>query len=164
MPCSHNVIETEMRYNHARVCVCVCIRTVTAAVARAAHSISMTALLPPATGEATRRSLLRAVAVAAHAALLVIAARVHLDRERRCYVQISVYPVYERTCYVAWLPGCRILNDCRGQPDLKTMPHITSICEATCLIEMLPGAVWAMLMPVQLQVKYPLTSVMLKAH
>lgn len=52
---------------------------VTAAVAGAAHSISMTALLPPATGEATRRSLLRAVAVAAHAALLVIAARVHLD-------------------------------------------------------------------------------------
>lgn len=56
----------------------VCIRTVTAAVPRAAHGISMAALLPPAAGQAARGGLLGAVAVAAHAALLVVAAWIHL--------------------------------------------------------------------------------------
>lgn len=53
-------------------------RTVAAAVPRAAHGVPMAALLPAAAGEASRRSLLRAVAVAAHTALFVIAARIHL--------------------------------------------------------------------------------------
>lgn len=54
---------------------------VAAAVSRAAHGISMAALLPPAAGEAARRSLLRTVAVAAHAALLIVAAWIHLLRK-----------------------------------------------------------------------------------
>lgn len=52
--------------------------TVTAAVPRAAHGVPVAALLPAAAGQAARRGLLRAVAVAANAALLVIAARIHL--------------------------------------------------------------------------------------
>lgn len=57
------------------------VRTVTAAVPGTAHGISMAALLPPAAGEAAGRSLLRAVAVASHAALLIVAARIHLLRK-----------------------------------------------------------------------------------
>lgn len=52
--------------------------TVTAAVAGAAHGIPVAALLPPAAVEAAGGSVVRAVAVASHAALLIAAARVHL--------------------------------------------------------------------------------------
>lgn len=53
-------------------------RTVAAAVPRTAHGISVAALLLPAAGEAAGRGLLRAVAVASHAALLIAAAWIHL--------------------------------------------------------------------------------------
>lgn len=56
----------------------------------------MAALLPPAAGEATRGRLLRAVAVASHAALLIIAAWIHLLREKDAFTQ-SIYSVYERS-------------------------------------------------------------------
>lgn len=65
-----------------RVCQ---VHTVAAAVPWAAHGISMATLLPPAAGEAARGSLLRAVAVAAHTALLITAARIHLLRKRCLY-------------------------------------------------------------------------------
>lgn len=54
-------------------------RTVAAAVPRAAHGISVAALLPPAAVETTRWRALRAVAVASYAALLIVAAWVQLQ-------------------------------------------------------------------------------------
>lgn len=56
------------------------ILTVTAAVAGAAHGISIAALLPPAAVKAPRGSVVRAVAVASHAALLITAAWIHLTK------------------------------------------------------------------------------------
>lgn len=53
-------------------------RTVAAAVAGAAHCISMATLLPPSAGETAGGCLLRAVAVASYSALLIAAAWVHL--------------------------------------------------------------------------------------
>lgn len=57
--------------------------TVTASVAGAAHGIPIAALLPPAAVEAPGGSVVRAVAVAPHAALLVTAARIHLAKTTR---------------------------------------------------------------------------------
>lgn len=54
---------------------------VPASVPTTAHGISMAALLPLAAGEAARGSFLRAVAVASHAALLIIAAWRHLRKD-----------------------------------------------------------------------------------
>lgn len=54
-------------------------RTVAAAVPRTAHGISIAALLPPAAVETARWRVMRAVAVASHAALLVVAAWIHLQ-------------------------------------------------------------------------------------
>lgn len=56
------------------------ILTVTATVAGAAHGIPVAALLPPAAVQAPGGSVVRAVAVASHAALLITAARVHLTK------------------------------------------------------------------------------------
>lgn len=57
-------------------------RTVAAAVPRTAHGISIAALLPPAAVETPRWRVMRAVAVASHAALLVVAAWVHLQEKQ----------------------------------------------------------------------------------
>lgn len=57
-------------------------RTVAAAVPRTAHGISIAALLPPAAVETARRRVMRAVAVASHAAFLIIAAWVHLQEKQ----------------------------------------------------------------------------------
>lgn len=71
-------------------------RTVAAAVPRTAHGISIAALLPPAAVEAARWRVMRAVAVASHAALLIVAARVHLQekqslKEARCeYLDVAL--------------------------------------------------------------------------
>lgn len=54
--------------------------TVTAAVARATHGIPIAALLPPAAVKAPRGRMVRAVAVASHAALLITAAWIHLTK------------------------------------------------------------------------------------
>lgn len=56
------------------------ILTVTTAVAWAAHRIPIAALLPPAAVEAPRWGVVRAVAVATHAALLITAAWIHLAK------------------------------------------------------------------------------------
>lgn len=58
------------------------ILTVAAAVAGATHRIPIAALLPPPAVEAARGSVLRAVAVAPQAALLIAAARIHLVKTR----------------------------------------------------------------------------------
>lgn len=56
--------------------------TVAAAVPGTAHGIPIAALLPPAAVETTRWRVMRAVAVASHAALLIIAAWVHLQERQ----------------------------------------------------------------------------------
>lgn len=105
-------LQSQFNWNWHALKLCVCVyqlRTVTAAVPRAAHGISMAALLPPAAGEAARGSLLRAVAVAAHATLLIIAAWVHLLRKRCIYsISQNIYLLYEENCIAvivtkAWL-------------------------------------------------------------
>lgn len=58
------------------------ILTVAAAVAGAAHRIPIAALLPPPAVEALRGSVVRAVAVAPQAALLIAAAWIHLATTR----------------------------------------------------------------------------------
>lgn len=59
-------------------------RTVAAAVPGTAHGIPIAALLPPAAVEAAGRGVMRAVAVASHAALLVVAAWIHLlEKQKR---------------------------------------------------------------------------------
>jgi len=88
--CSHNITETSMCWK--RVCVT---RTVPASVPTTAHGISMAALLPLAAGEAARGSFLRAVAVASHAALLIIAAWRHLHKECTCLLN-PFYSVYKK--------------------------------------------------------------------
>lgn len=62
--------EHALRDRHANV--------VAAAVSGTAHGISIAPLLPPAAVEAARWRVMRAVAVASHAALLIVAAWVHL--------------------------------------------------------------------------------------
>ena len=59
--------------------LCRVLLTAATAVSGATHGISMATLFPPAAGEASRGGLLRAVAVAAQAALLVTAAWIHLN-------------------------------------------------------------------------------------
>lgn len=58
------------------------ILTVAAAVAGAAHRIPIAALLPPPAVEAARGCVVRAVAVALQAALLIAAAWIHLAKTR----------------------------------------------------------------------------------
>lgn len=70
-------LKSEMDQNVA------CVLTVAAAVPGAAHGVPVAALLPPAARAAARRRLLRAVAVAAHTALLVVTAWIHLLRQGR---------------------------------------------------------------------------------
>lgn len=74
-------------------------RTVAAAVPGTAHGIPIAALLPPAAVEAAGRGVMRAVAVASHAALLIIAAWIHLLEEQK-----------RETCLNLWLFGCSTLN------------------------------------------------------
>lgn len=57
-------------------------RTVAAAVPGTAHGISIAALLSPAAVETARWGVVRAVAVASHAALLIVAAWVHLQEKQ----------------------------------------------------------------------------------
>ena len=59
--------------------MCRVLLTAATAVSGATHGVSMATLFPPATGEASGWGLLGAVAVAAQAALLVTAARIHLN-------------------------------------------------------------------------------------
>lgn len=67
------------------VLVCqVC--TVATAIPRTAHGIPIAALIPPAAVEAAGVSMLRAVAVTSHATLLIIAARIHLQKEKVIYM------------------------------------------------------------------------------
>lgn len=56
--------------------------TIAAAVPRTAHGVTIAALLPPAAVETTRWRVMRAVAVASHAALLIVAAWVHLQEKQ----------------------------------------------------------------------------------
>lgn len=62
-------------------------RTVAAAVSRAAHAVSMAALLSPAAGEAAGRGVLRAVAVSSHHALFVTAAWIALRMKKTDQIQ-----------------------------------------------------------------------------
>lgn len=81
-------------------------RTVAAAVPRTAHGISIAALLPPAAVEAARRRVMGAVAVASHAALLVVAARVHLQEishEKKTRSQYFDVALERQGSEVVWL-------------------------------------------------------------
>lgn len=69
-------------------------RTVAAVVSRAAHAVSMAALLSPAAGDAAGRGVLRAVAVSSHRALFVSAAWIALRMKKTDQVQsFSTYLV-----------------------------------------------------------------------
>lgn len=83
-------------------------RTVAAAVPGTAHGIPIAALLPPAAVEAAGRGVMGAVAVASHAALLIIAAWIHLLEEQK-----------RETCLGLWLLGCWILDQWISQMQKK---------------------------------------------
>lgn len=67
-------------------------RTVAAAVARAAHVVSVAALLSPAAGEAAGRGVLRTLAVCSHRALFITAAWIPLRKERERQIRFGSSP------------------------------------------------------------------------
>lgn len=94
----------------------------------------MAALLPPAAGEAARGGLLRAVAVASHAALLIVAAWIHLLRKQmhftqpaRTFTGFINYPTLHKRVYLLKKEHNFSDNDQQLLPSKTCKPGVTPL-------------------------------------